>query len=1309
MLALRLRGSRSICTNRSGPSCRIHGRGRPFALARHYASDNSKKPDGEAAAENAQGQTSSRRKKKKESGKDDTDGKNKPASAKDKTDATPSEPSSSNKKLAKDQPETENTQDDPEADNLKIIRDSMALLRKFQVDPAKFAEHTKPDAPRSLKTHFQPIQGASKYDARQSKVLIETMSILKDALQLHVKATTGKDKPAKGADKDVTKAAQSAIASAKSTLDKAHAQSAGKPEETEKAESKTEKAQAKSIGKADKKTASAKLKQQSEKAKTEPEPKEESRQKAGSEEGAKKKNRAEVRSRSKAKAERQKTSEVATSKKKTSEPKLSDAVSASLASVVANARARPKTRKSGPDLLSDFVEEGDGLEKSHKAGRKRKHDLNLATFRADPATAMTPIDGQTIAVPLIQYGLDRVLFKEGVYPLQDPRTRVWNFDPYLASIMPVSEFDFEALKEYITSSKDQKLIGIAKGQGTRYTGSTSSMTSTLAHFHFLLSQWRPLNHARLTKGFEVESENYSSIMRAPSATFLNYKDGVYAIDADKEWDDETILTMLGHSMEKLMTVPKEEFERFHRSRSHELTEEEKGQDQSYHYTTYGDFMMRSQLDAYDPRLPGTGVYDLKTRAVVTVRMDAVNHEMGVGYEIRQRDGNWESFEREYYDLIRSAFLKYSLQVRMGRMDGIFVAYHNTERIFGFQYIPLEEMDLALHGTMDKTLGDKEFTASLKLFNDLLNRATAKFPERSLRVHVEARTSDAVPFLYFFAEPVTDEQIKKVQNKKEGAVEAFRKRLGIVQKSDVDAEVEPVVEAADAVEEATADVEEALTPEKVEAEVQEDDSQEIWEDMMNVVEDTMNKDAEGITAIRDAIQEALEQSGLLRAKSSEEAERYVEALLKSIVNPDAELTRAEDESSSEPEASDDKKTDSAEAEPPAPKKSTFGSLFSWFSPATEEAKSPKEVEPEVTQETLPADVAETKDTTEEADDGPSPELVDLLLKLTSRVGSTTNQGKRLAGKAEQQELSEDQAKIQSFERILAEMMPKVVESTEAEAEAEAAEGEEDFDERNTSAAERGDSGATGDSDLLAMVVTIRNKVNKKDVQRPVNLSRSDEWDIEYAVEEIKDERARKLYGKVKSRRKDAHYRAPASQTSQYVNKLKTQLNEYTQAGRSFRKHENETTKGQPVYIVGLHEPLPAEQVFHGTGAQLEHVLPSLTYPRPEPVKPYQYQPPEEASAPARSGQKAKSEVGPLFPKLKNHPESAVSEAEARKLSSWLQSREKGSSEGAKEVEVAETKGGASNEDTIAQSVAEPPKGEESKASSFKEWREKSKQS
>ncbi|KAL4989012.1 mitochondrial protein Pet127-domain-containing protein [Aspergillus falconensis] len=391
-------------------------------------------------------------------------------------------------------------------------------------------------------------------------------------------------------------------------------------------------------------------------------------------------------------------------------------------------------------------------------------------------SAIKVVDVKTQPVPELSFGLQRVLFNPGVYQLRDPRSRVYNFDPYLGTIMPVTEFDFASLKEYITSSRDDTLRNIAKENKRKYMGSSSSMTSVLSHFHYLLSAWRPINTASLSRGFEDNMKTFTRIMRAPAAMFLRYQDGIYAIDADKGFDTANILMNLGKSMEKLLTLPKEEFERYRRSHENKITAEEEAQTpESYHYSTLGDFMMRSQLDAYDPRLPGTGMFDLKTRAVVSIRMDARNFEEGLGYEIKSRFGRFESYEREYYDMIRSAFLKYSLQVRIGRMDGIFVAFHNIERIFGFQYVSLAEMDETLHGTSNTALGDAEFRLSLQLWNKVLDKATKKYPGRSLRFHFEARET-VHPFMYIFFEPVTDEEICAIQTRNKAEIDAYQQRI-----------------------------------------------------------------------------------------------------------------------------------------------------------------------------------------------------------------------------------------------------------------------------------------------------------------------------------------------------------------------------------------------------------------------------------------------------------------------------------------------------------------------------------------------------
>lgn len=44
-----------------------------------------------------------------------------------------------------------------------------------------------------------------------------------------------------------------------------------------------------------------------------------------------------------------------------------------------------------------------------------------------------------------------------------------------------------------------------------------------------------------------------------------------------------------------------------------------------------------------------------------------------------------------------SLLRYIMQCKIGEMEGAFVAYHNTQRIFGFEYITLEEMEQRVFG------------------------------------------------------------------------------------------------------------------------------------------------------------------------------------------------------------------------------------------------------------------------------------------------------------------------------------------------------------------------------------------------------------------------------------------------------------------------------------------------------------------------------------------------------------------------------------------------------------------------------------
>ena len=132
---------------------------------------------------------------------------------------------------------------------------------------------------------------------------------------------------------------------------------------------------------------------------------------------------------------------------------------------------------------------------------------------------------EQVPISTLAHGLDRVLFKwvksffspfviafthswsfsPGVHYLQDPRSRVFNFDPFLRDICPPREFDFDALGiPYILPSKDKNLQDLAKKTSSKYCGSTSSMTGVLSHVYFLISSWKPVNISTLSSAFAKE-------------------------------------------------------------------------------------------------------------------------------------------------------------------------------------------------------------------------------------------------------------------------------------------------------------------------------------------------------------------------------------------------------------------------------------------------------------------------------------------------------------------------------------------------------------------------------------------------------------------------------------------------------------------------------------------------------------------------------------------------------------------------------------------------------------------------------------
>lgn len=174
----------------------------------------------------------------------------------------------------------------------------------------------------------------------------------------------------------------------------------------------------------------------------------------------------------------------------------------------------------------------------------------------------------------------------------------------------------------------------------------------------------------------------------PPSVKLTRKDGVWFIDglcvyicfhihfadialADKDVVPEPpndLLTALGHVGEKLFTASADDFARFRNDYQHENKEkweaEQLNVPQAYAYSQHGSLLMRSQIDCRFPNQPEK-TFDIKTRATVSIRLDRMNHEQGAYYQLKRQEGLFESYERENYDLMRSAYLKYSMQARIG--------------------------------------------------------------------------------------------------------------------------------------------------------------------------------------------------------------------------------------------------------------------------------------------------------------------------------------------------------------------------------------------------------------------------------------------------------------------------------------------------------------------------------------------------------------------------------------------------------------------------------------------------------------------
>lgn len=107
-------------------------------------------------------------------------------------------------------------------------------------------------------------------------------------------------------------------------------------------------------------------------------------------------------------------------------------------------------------------------------------------------------------------------------------------------------------------------------------------------------------------------------------------------------------------------------------------------------------------------------------------------------------------------------IKYAFQARLGAMNGIFVAYHNTRDIFGFQYISLREMDKILVG--NHHMGQRVFQMIMGLMSKILTRLNERFRNKDFILTVHRPSTGKMTL---FVE--LKEEGKKEETKSKGVV------------------------------------------------------------------------------------------------------------------------------------------------------------------------------------------------------------------------------------------------------------------------------------------------------------------------------------------------------------------------------------------------------------------------------------------------------------------------------------------------------------------------------------------------------------
>lgn len=210
--------------------------------------------------------------------------------------------------------------------------------------------------------------------------------------------------------------------------------------------------------------------------------------------------------------------------------------------------------------------------------------------------------------------------------LKDPRTGIYNFDSRFEKITKVDDFNFDCLNTFIPPSKDARLAALALKNNCRFFSSTSSMSPVLALFNSVIVGHKGPHLDFLSGVFSKEPSTFSKLSQSAVGVVLKRQDNADLISLTKEsFDEVNVLSSAGQILEKFLTTDQTAFEKYIKGHPNPAPKPD-GSGDAYYYVKAGDFLLRSQLDCIDDRLPQK-TFDLKTRATLPIRMDVHNYNV----------------------------------------------------------------------------------------------------------------------------------------------------------------------------------------------------------------------------------------------------------------------------------------------------------------------------------------------------------------------------------------------------------------------------------------------------------------------------------------------------------------------------------------------------------------------------------------------------------------------------------------------------------------------------------------------------------